>query len=408
MGPYTTEQMIGFAQAGNVTRESLVWTEGQSEWMAAGAANGLFAPVAGIPNRDNGSIGAPMPRRMSGEPGRYVPTPRVDQNSPVWNIAGTKGLSPSEVMEDIARGGRFVTFRYVISLLFVTFRRTTRVRFVRADESAAGDAWVPTLITLIAGWWGIPWGPIFSVRAIFTNAGGGLDVTEAMLAPVTGAIGARALLAGRPKAKAGANLWSVWGMVILIPFLFSCLVLAMVARSSLKETRRLEELQRLPGYEGWHNADGKLNGNADGNNNAARAVAGILKTMLDDADGKFTTSSGRALPREPVGVWCEFREHDTIVLLQWDKYWRITGEDRTKINRLIWEMTVTMSSRSETGCGAGTSLTVGVKCESTWCRAFLGKLPEVSHSTDSKPDREITGDDVRRHLISAFAPPARH
>ena len=47
LGPYTGEQLVEYAQAGNVTREMLVWTEGMAEWQPASAIPGLFpsAPV---------------------------------------------------------------------------------------------------------------------------------------------------------------------------------------------------------------------------------------------------------------------------------------------------------------------------------------------------------------------------
>jgi hypothetical protein len=41
-----------------------------------------------------------------------------------------------------------------------------------------------TLISLVLGWWGIPWGLIFTPAAIFTNLCGGKDVTQDVLATV--------------------------------------------------------------------------------------------------------------------------------------------------------------------------------------------------------------------------------
>ncbi|MCW1883446.1 DUF4339 domain-containing protein [Luteolibacter flavescens] len=42
LGPYTGDQMLSFAQGGNITRESLVWAEGMAEWLPAGRIDGLF------------------------------------------------------------------------------------------------------------------------------------------------------------------------------------------------------------------------------------------------------------------------------------------------------------------------------------------------------------------------------
>lgn len=52
LGPYTGEQMVAFAQGGNITRESMVWAEGMAEWLPAAQIEGLFpaaAPVAYAP-----------------------------------------------------------------------------------------------------------------------------------------------------------------------------------------------------------------------------------------------------------------------------------------------------------------------------------------------------------------------
>jgi hypothetical protein len=37
------------------------------------------------------------------------------------------------------------------------------------------------LITLGLGWWGIPWGPIYSIGSLFSNLTGGKDMTKEVL-----------------------------------------------------------------------------------------------------------------------------------------------------------------------------------------------------------------------------------
>ena len=64
----------------------------------------------------------------------------------------------------------------------MTFRRSSDIYFVRAGESAVGKGLGFTLLTLFLGWWGIPWGPIYSIGSISTNLGGGKDVTAAVRA----------------------------------------------------------------------------------------------------------------------------------------------------------------------------------------------------------------------------------
>ena len=97
-------------------------------------------------------------------------------------IIGTDGMSPTELRAALAAGGRFVVFSYTISILIMTFRRSTAIYFYRAHESAMPRAALFSLLTLLLGWWGIPWGPIYTLTSLGINLGGGKDVTGAVAA----------------------------------------------------------------------------------------------------------------------------------------------------------------------------------------------------------------------------------
>jgi len=102
-------------------------------------------------------------------------------------INGLEGLSVSQLQDELRRGGRFVVFEYCISILVATFRRSSDVYFIRAGEGTAGKSVGYTLLSLVLGWWGFPWGFIYTPAVLATNFGGGRDVTDevvsAMLAP---------------------------------------------------------------------------------------------------------------------------------------------------------------------------------------------------------------------------------
>jgi hypothetical protein len=93
-------------------------------------------------------------------------------------INGTEGMSGQELAFELQRGGRFVMFQYTISILVLTFRRGSDIYFVRAGEGTALKGLPYTLLSLVAGWWGIPWGPIYTIGSVVTNLGGGKDVTS--------------------------------------------------------------------------------------------------------------------------------------------------------------------------------------------------------------------------------------
>jgi len=97
-------------------------------------------------------------------------------------ILGIEGLSPDQLRFELQRGGRFVLFQYCVSILILSFKRPSPIYFVRSGENAAGKGIRYTLLTAVAGWWGIPWGPIFSVQTIYRNLSGGKDVTNEVTA----------------------------------------------------------------------------------------------------------------------------------------------------------------------------------------------------------------------------------
>jgi hypothetical protein len=87
------------------------------------------------------------------------------------------GASPVRVIDEIAIGGRLVVYQYCISLGIVTFKRSSGVKLVHAGQNAALVGLPYTLVSVVAGWWGIPWGPIYTIETILRNLQGGIDVT---------------------------------------------------------------------------------------------------------------------------------------------------------------------------------------------------------------------------------------
>ena len=92
-------------------------------------------------------------------------------------IKGTEGMSDAEILEDVSKGGRFVCYMFCVSVLVMTFRRSSQVTYIRSGRSrmVPGLGW--SLLTVLVGWWGIPWGPIYSIQSIVTNMAGGKDIT---------------------------------------------------------------------------------------------------------------------------------------------------------------------------------------------------------------------------------------
>jgi hypothetical protein len=99
-------------------------------------------------------------------------------------VIGIVGMGNLELKTEIQKGGKFIIYQYVISILIMTFRRNSNIYFVKTDESAVVKGLPYTLLSLLVGWWGIPWGIIYTVQALITNLGGGKDVTAQVLASI--------------------------------------------------------------------------------------------------------------------------------------------------------------------------------------------------------------------------------
>lgn len=92
------------------------------------------------------------------------------------DIKGAENLSPQELAMEIQRGARVIEFSWCVSLVIVTMRRSSMV-LVRPEESTFTAALPYLLLSAVAGWWGFPFGLIFTPIAIIQNLMGGTDHT---------------------------------------------------------------------------------------------------------------------------------------------------------------------------------------------------------------------------------------
>lgn len=94
-------------------------------------------------------------------------------------IIGIEGMSVRDVESEVQRGGRFVIYEYCISALVTSFKRPSPIYFLRPGD---GDKSLQyTAASLLLGWWGIPWGPIWTVSTVACNLRGGKDITRQMV-----------------------------------------------------------------------------------------------------------------------------------------------------------------------------------------------------------------------------------
>ena len=92
-------------------------------------------------------------------------------------ILGLEDRTVAQVEAEIAQGAHFVVYQWCASFLILTIKRGSDVHYIAPGRSRVTPGWEFTLITFLVGWWGIPWGPIYSIQSLITNFRGGRDVT---------------------------------------------------------------------------------------------------------------------------------------------------------------------------------------------------------------------------------------
>jgi hypothetical protein len=102
-------------------------------------------------------------------------------------IKGIEGMDGAQLSEALQQGGKFVIYQYCISIIFMTFRRPSAIYFIPPGQGSIGKGTGFTLLSLLLGWWGIPWGPIYTIGSVFNNLRGGKDVTDDVVASFSGA-----------------------------------------------------------------------------------------------------------------------------------------------------------------------------------------------------------------------------
>ena len=96
-------------------------------------------------------------------------------------IKNIEGLTVQDIQREVEFGGKFVIFEFTISVIFMTFKNPTSIYFIRSGESHWSKSLPYTFLTLLLGWWGFPWGIIYTPMALITNLSGGKDVTNEVM-----------------------------------------------------------------------------------------------------------------------------------------------------------------------------------------------------------------------------------
>lgn len=101
-------------------------------------------------------------------------------------IKNIDGFSAEDLQREVDSGGKFVYYPFTISFIIITFKRVSGVYLVRGNENSVLKGLPYTLLSVLLGWWGIPWGPRHTLDSLRTNLRGGKDVTDEVMSVVAG------------------------------------------------------------------------------------------------------------------------------------------------------------------------------------------------------------------------------
>jgi len=90
----------------------------------------------------------------------------------IENLDGVQNGTATYRGLPVTRETMTTQFHAVFSCLVATFKHPSTFFLVDVD-STNGTAILYTLLSVLCGWWGIPWGPVFTIEAVIGNLFGG-------------------------------------------------------------------------------------------------------------------------------------------------------------------------------------------------------------------------------------------
>jgi hypothetical protein len=95
-------------------------------------------------------------------------------------IKGAEGMSDDQIVTAINGGARVVEYRYCFSIVVFSYMRST-VILLRPGQNRVLAGVPYTLLSLLVGWWGFPWGIVYTLAAVVGNIVGGKDLTSTLM-----------------------------------------------------------------------------------------------------------------------------------------------------------------------------------------------------------------------------------
>jgi hypothetical protein len=378
-GPYPLSSLPEMRRYGGVLDTDDILVDGAPGWVRVADYLPPKAPAATPP-------ALPTPSAVSGQP---LPT-----KPPALSAVPSDDLARA-----VEAGGRFVLFTYCISILVMTFRRSSEVTFLQRDQDGAGEAIKYSLVSGLVGWWGIPWGPIWTIGALFSNAWGGKDVTREVLTQKYGEPAANAILARRQKpAPAGLLMKSFRAALIAVPVILIALIVLPLGVGLTAGSSRPDSAFDAANEQISSHHDRVAFGNSDKAIAVADRISRSLKTMREVAfqGGK---KNGLSMSGHEFLSYCDLRDGQCIVMVHVPELRRYTSDAKDSLGKLAWFVTQG-ALRSEQAGTPGMKVLVGLRGIALYDRVMKGDY--LSDAEKKENGLFETVKDGRKELEAAF------
>jgi len=354
-------------KAGNILARDFIWVEGAPSWVPV--SDYLGPKPGGAPPPLPAA--APMQTRSAGGP-PPLPSPSATGND------------AARMVQEVEAGGRFVIFTYCISVFIMTFKRPSEIMFLRRDQDGASAAIGYSVLSSLLGWWGIPWGPIWTIAALISNARGGRDVTLEVLNEKVGPAAAAAILARRQKpAPAGGLMNSFRVALVAVPLLLIALIVGPMGGWMAGSSERM----------GTRSAFDAANQQIDANHgevafgNSSRAVAvasdvGRSMKVLRELGFEGGNKNGLSASRHEFLTYCDLREGQCIVLMHVPELRRFTAEVKDSLAKLAWGRTQAALGQQKAGV-SGMKVVVGMRGIALYDRVMSGHYVADSEAQEN-------------------------
>lgn len=319
----------------------------------------------------------------------------------------------SELDQKVLDGGRYLAFQYCFSILVMSFKRS-RIVFVPPGADGSGDAMCTSLISLVAGWWGIPWGPIWTLSTIIKNAGGGTDVTQAVLAERLGPMRAVQVMAQRravPPTGSGmksfrlalAGLGILLLLLLATPFLLAGLGTFASSRASSSQHSYFS-----PEEEQFKNANKQISINrgavAFGNTPKAIAIASAVSVnmrRLRESLFEGGKKDGYSASGHEFLVYCELHDSECAMIMHVPELRRFEGDAKVALGEMAWTTAQTALKKAN-AAKPGMKLAVGLRGIALYDRVLTGVVVTDTNSPETGLVETVTRSLPEKQLYPFF------